>query len=201
MNADSLVLPSRGDDRRKIFLTNLDGRVNTEDLHRFFRRFGPIDHVESWSTKSAIILFADQLSVDRVLSKFRKCEINHQEIFVRRIRAGPVERAYQDSPIVMISPSDSDFDRTEWTEENLRRCLNEYDEEIEKIHLASNGSLAWIYFRDYDSVDRLLLQSHVFRLDGKTLHLKRAKNEEKNRDGVERLVKMNQILKRQIKRK
>lgn len=202
MNSIAHLLPLKGDDRCKIFLSNLDGRINTEDLHRFFERFGKIEYIESWSPKSAIILYYDQQSVDRVLGKYRTCTINHQEIYVRRIRYGIIDRFYQDSPILMISPSnDADLHSIQWTAETIRRSFSDYDKDIEKIHLASSTFHAWIYFRDYDCVDRVLLQWSVFRVDGVTVDLKRAKIEVNHRYGSERLIQTNQILKRQMKRK
>ncbi|UJR36641.1 hypothetical protein I4U23_029359 [Adineta vaga] len=191
------------DDCLKIFLSNLNGQINTEDIHRFFDHFGTIEHIESWTPKSAIILFSDEKSIDRVLSKHRKCTINKQEIFIRRIRHGYIDRAYMDSSVLFIKAFNLDSSLT-WNDERIRKCFHEYETYIKEIRIVSKSCHAFIHFDDYDIVDRILLQIDVFKIDGNKLEMKRAKCHTKQMEEdecyVQKLVKENQILKRKIER-
>ncbi|CAF0808671.1 unnamed protein product [Rotaria sp. Silwood1] len=193
--------PTIGDDCLKIFLSNLDGRINTQDLHTFFSPFGKIEHIESWTPKSAIILFSDIDSIDRVLTKYRKCIINKQEIFIRRFRYGYIERAYMDSKVLFIKPIINDLS-IKWNETTIRNCFHEYEKTIEKIRIISKPFHAFIYFKDYDIVDRILLQINRFHIDGISIEMKRAKSNETyiedNDKYIEELVEKNKLLKKQI---
>jgi RNA recognition motif-containing protein len=191
--------PSIGDDRLKIFLSNLDGRINTEDLHEFFSPFGKIEHIESWTPKSAIILYSDIDSIDRVLSKYRKCIINKQDIFIRRFRYGYIERAYMDSTVLFIKPINKNLS-IEWNDQTIRQCFHEYEINIKQIRLVSKYIHAYIHFNDYDIVDRILLQKDMFYINGISIEMKRAKCNEDNFD-IERLIEKNKLLKKQIERK
>jgi RNA recognition motif-containing protein len=201
-----IMPPVQGDDCCKIFLSNLAGRINTEDLNEFFCSFGTIEHIESWTTKSAIILYADMHSIDRVLAEYRTCTINNQEIFIRRIRYGYIERVFMDSSVLFIQSSLSCMS-IEWSEKNIRHSFNEYDECIDDIRVDSTCYQAWIFFNDYDIVDRILLQASSFRVDGMSLNMKRArrlkqeKNKTSNQSFIEQLLETNQILRKQIQRK
>ncbi|CAF0962037.1 unnamed protein product [Rotaria sordida] len=195
--------PTIGDDCLKIFLSNLDGRINTQDLHTFFSPFGRIEHIESWTPKSAIILFSDMDSIDRVLLKYRKCIINKQEIFIRRFRYGYIERAYMDSKILFIKPINNDLS-IKWNETTIRNCFHKYEKNIEKIRIVSKSFHGFIYFKDYDIVDRILLQTNMFRINDIPIEMKRAKSNEKqiedNDIHIEKLIKRNKLLKKQIER-
>ncbi|CAF1031032.1 unnamed protein product [Adineta ricciae] len=199
----SLVTSNIGDDRFKVFLTNLDGRINSEDLQTFFNPFGTIQYIETLSRKSAIILFSDIESIDRVLAKHRRCTINKQEIFIRRIRYGCIDRAYMDSPIVFIKPISLSL-AIEWNSRTIRDCFHQYEKHIIDIRFVSNSCQAYIHFNDYDIVDQILLQTHLFDIDGIQLEIKRAKCNEKQIDQDElyigELLKENESLKRKIKR-
>ncbi|CAF0733440.1 unnamed protein product [Adineta steineri] len=205
MKDSNVVLsPSNGADYLKIFLSNLDGRINTQDIHAFFSPFGTIEHIESWTPKSAIILFSDIESIDRVLSKYRKCIINRQEIFIRRFRYGYIERAYMDSTVLFIKPIRNDL-IINWNDFAIRHCFHEYEMYIEQIRIVPKSLHAFIHFKDYDMVDRLLLQTDMFNIDGITIKMKRAKTNEKyikdNNDVyIRKLLKENKILKKQIER-
>jgi hypothetical protein len=190
-DSNEIFPPSIGDDRLKIFLSNLDGRINTEDLHTFFSRFGPIEHIESWTPKSAIILYSDIDSIDRVLSKHRKCIINKQEIFIRRFRYGYIERAYMDTTVLFIKPVIHDLS-IEWNDTTIRNCFHKYEIHIEQIRLVP---------KCYDIVDRILLQSNMFSIDGITIKMSRAKCNENNEFYIKKLLEKNQVLKKQIQRK
>ena len=202
-NSD-ITPPLNGDDRHKIFLSNLGGQINTEDLNEFFSPFGTIEHIESWTPKSAIILFADLQSIDRVLATHRKCAINNQEIYIRRIRYGYIERASMDSTVLRIEPSLPDVS-VQWTEHTIRRCFEEHESSIEQIRLGSKCAQAWIYFKDYDIVDRILLQTSLFRVDGLSIDIKRERCRERQYDDhrqvVDRLLEKNKVLRKQMKRK
>jgi hypothetical protein len=198
-NSNIIFPPSIGEDRLKIFLSNLDGRINTEDIHEFFNSFGRIEHIESWTPKSAIILFSSIDSIDRVLSKYRKCIINKQEIFIRRFRYGYIERAYMDSPVLFIKPSINNLS-IEWNDLTIRHCFHEYEMNIKQIRIVSKYFHAFIHFNDYDIVDRILLQTDIFNINGISIEMKRAKCNENNLN-IERLVKKNKLLKNQIERK
>jgi len=191
--------PSIGDDYLKIFLSNLDGRINTEDLHEFFSPFGTIEHIESWTPKSAIILFSDIDSIDRVLSKYRKCIINKQEIFLRRFRYGYIERAYMDSTILFIEPIIKNSS-IEWNDLTIRHCFHEYEINIIQIRIVLKSLHAFIHFHDYDIVDRILLQKDKFNINGISIEMKRAKCNNENDFDIERLVEKNKLLKKQIER-
>ncbi|CAF4049594.1 unnamed protein product [Rotaria sp. Silwood2] len=202
-NSNITYPPTIGDDCLKIFLSNLDGRINTQDLHRFFSPFGKIEHIESWTPKSAIILYSNIDSIDRALSKHRKCIINKQEIFIRRFRYGYIERAYMDSNILFIKPIINDL-LIKWSETTIRNCFHEYEKNIEKIRIVSKTLHAFIYFKDYDIVDRILLQTDMFHINGISIEMKRAKSNEKhiedNDKYIEKLVERNKLLKKQIER-
>jgi len=191
--------PTIGDDRLKIFLSNLDGRINTQDLHEFFSPFGKIEHIESWTPKSAIILYSDINSIDRALSKYRKCTINKQDIFIRRFRYGYIERAYMDSTVLFIKPINKNLS-IEWNDQTIRHCFHEYEINIKQIRLVSKYIHAYIHFNDYDIVDRILLQKDMFNINGISIEMKRAKCNEDNFD-IERLIEKNKLLKKQIERK
>jgi RNA recognition motif-containing protein len=199
-DSNGIFPPSVGDDRLKIFLSNLDGRINTQDLHTFFSRFGPIEHIESWTPKSAIILYSDIDSIDRVLSKHRKCIINKQEIFIRRFRYGYIERAYMDTTVLFIKPVIHDLS-IEWNDTTIRNCFHKYEIHIEQIRLVPKCLHAFIHFKDYDIVDRILLQSNMFSIDGITIKMSRAKCNENNEFYIKKLLEKNQVLKKQIQRK
>lgn len=185
-------------DHRKIFLSNLDGRLDTKDLEEFFKDFGTIEHIESLSSKSAIIRYSNIESVDSVLSKYRKCTINHQEIYIRRIRYGYLERAYKDTPILSIQPLDHRHDSIEWNHLTVRCCFAQYEKHIRQIRIDSHYFHAWIYFDDYDVVDRILVGIDRFQIDGFDLEIKRARSDQDESD-MRRLVEKNQRLKRQIR--
>lgn len=178
MNRNSI--PLKGDDRHKIFLTNLDGRINIEDLNKVFHTFGDIEHIESITEKSAIVLFKDLVSVDRVMKKHRKLVIKNQEIYIRRIRYGFIDRPYMDTTIVMIRPMVNDeLSSTDWSEHSIRRCFSYYENSIERIHISSNSShTTWICFDDFDVVDRILVDSSNFRVDGCSIKICRAPMEQ-----------------------
>lgn len=204
-STSDIMSPSKGDDRCKIFLSNLGGQINTEDLNEFFSPFGTIEHIESWTHRSAVILYEDLHSVDCVLAEHRKCVINNQEIYIRRIHYGYVERAYMDSTVLYIRSSLPDIS-VHWTEHTIRHCFNEYEDSIEQIRISSKGAQAWIYFKDYDVVDRILLQPSLFRVDGVSIDVKRAKCREKrqhddHREVIDRLLEKNKVLRKQMKRK
>lgn len=196
--------PTSGADCLKIFLSNLDGRINTQDLHSFFNPFGKIEHIESWTPKSAVILFSDIESIDRVLAKHRKCVINNQEIYIRRFRYGYIERAYMDSTVLFIKPKIIDS-TIEWNEEEIRNCFDEYEMNIDKIRIVSKPFHAFIHFKDYDIVDRVLLLTNKFYIDDVPLEMKRAKSHEKqikeNDIFIGKLLEKNKILKKAIERK
>jgi RNA recognition motif-containing protein len=202
--SNAIFPPSIGDDRLKIFLSNLDGRINTQDLHAFFSPFGTIEHIESWTPKSAIILFSDIDSIDRVLSKHRKCIINNQEIFIRRIRYGYIGRAYMDSAVLFIQPMIKDLS-IKWNKETIRHCFDEYEMNIKQIRIVPKSFHAFIHFKDYDIVDRILLETDMFNINGRSIEMKRAKCNEKpiedNDLYIERLEEKNKLLKKQIERK
>jgi hypothetical protein len=198
-NSDVIFPPLNGDDRLKIFLSNLDGRINTEDLHEFFSSFGTIEHIESWTRKSAVILFSNIDSIDRVLSKHRKCIINKQEIFIRRIRYGYIERAYMDSTVLFIKPV-LNHSSIEWNDSTIRHCLHQYEMNIKQIRIVSKYLHAYIHFNDYDIVDQILLQTEKFSINGIDIEMKRAKCYEKDLN-IDRLIEKNQVLKKQIERK
>jgi hypothetical protein len=198
-NSAMIFPPSMGDDRLKIFLSNLDGRINTEDLHEYFRSFGTIEHIESWTRKSAVILFSDIHSIDRVLSKHRKCIINKQEIFIRRIRYGYIERAYMDSTVLFIKPV-RNSSSIEWNDSTIRHCLRQYEINIKQIRIVSKYLHAYIHFNDYDIVDRILLETEKFNINGIDIEMKRARCYE-NDLNMDRLIEKNQVLKKQIERK
>ena len=188
-----MLAPFRGDDRYKIFLTNLDGKINGEDLNEFFNRFGSIEHIECLTAKSAIILYSNINAVDRVLSKYRRCVINEQEIFVRRIRNGFIDRSCQDSSVLFIQP----LTNAKWNEKTIRQCFSQYKNSIRRIRLSSsNDCAAWIYFDDYDLVDRILLEGDVFRVDAVHLDMRRAPKSFSSSSFIEK----NKIFKRPLKR-
>ncbi|CAF2122391.1 unnamed protein product [Rotaria magnacalcarata] len=195
--------PTIGDDCLKIFLSNLDGRINTQDLNVFFSPYGKIEHIESWTPKSAIVLYSDIDSIDRVLSKHRKCTINKQEIFIRRFRYGYIERAYMDSNILFIKPMINNLS-IKWNEKTIRKCFQGYEKYIEKIRILSNSYCAFIRFNDYDIVDRILVQTDMFSINGVSIEMKRAKTNEKQIEDddkyVDRLIQKNKLLKKQIER-
>lgn len=191
--------PSIGDDRLKIFLSNLDGRINTEELNKFFNPFGKIEHIESWTPKSAIILYSDIQSIDRVLSNHRKCIINNQEIFIRRFRYGYIERAYMDSTVLFIQSSIKNSS-IEWNDLTIRHCFQKYEMNIKQIRIVLKSYHAYIHFNDYDIVDRILLEKNMFNINGILIEMKRAKCTEDDID-IEKLIKKNKLLKRQIQRK
>lgn len=203
-DANVIFPPSIGDDRLKIFLSNLDGRINTQDLHTFFNPFGKIEHIESWTSKSAIILFSDIDSIDRVLSTHRKCIINKQEIYIRRFRDGHIERAYRDSPVLFVKPMINDLSM-KWNEITIRNCFYEYEMNINQIRIVSKSSHAFIHFNDYDVVDRILLETDMFYINGISIEVKRAKWNDKqlgeNDLFIGRLLEKNKLLKKQIQRK
>lgn len=193
MNSSSAICsPSIGDDRFKIFLSNLDGRINTEDLNEFFNPFGTIEHIESSTPKSAIILFSNIQSIDRVLSKHRKCIINNQEIFIRRFRYGYIERAYMDSTVLFIKPIHR-IHSIDWNELNIRQCFDKYDMNIKQIRIVLKSLHGYIHFNDYDIVDRILLEKNMFNINGIEIEIKRAKCYENDID-VEKLIKKNKLL-------
>ena len=203
-NSDVTNPPLTGDDYLKIFLSNLDGRINTQDLYNFFSPFGIIEHIESWTPKSAIILYSNINSVDRVLSKYRKCSINKQEIFIRRYRYGYIERAYLDSTVLFIKPMINDRS-IKWNERTMRQCFHEYERNIEQIRIVSKYVHAFIHFNDYDIVDRILLQTNLYSIKGIPIEMKRAKSNNKQIDDCdmcfEQLLEKNRLLKKQIERK
>jgi RNA recognition motif-containing protein len=196
--------PSVGDNRCKIFLSNLDGRINTQELYTFFSPFGTIEHIESWTPKSAIVLFSDIESIDRVLAKHRRCTINKQDIFIRRFRYGYIERAYMDSAVLFVKARRTDLP-LKWSERIIRQCFLDYELQIEQIQLVPESFEAFVYFKDYDTVDRVLVEKNSFHVDGVKLDIKRAKCNEKPLDEqelyVRRLVKENKVLKRLMERK
>jgi RNA recognition motif-containing protein len=198
-NFDLIRAPSKGDDRLKIFLSNLDGRINAEELHEYFSSFGTIEHIESWTRKSAIILFSNPDSIDRVLSKHRKCMMNQQEFFIRRIRYGYIERAYMDSAVLFIKPL-VNHPSIEWNDSTIRHCLHQYEMNIKQIRIVSKYLHAYIHFKDYDIVDQILLQTGKLCINGVEIEMKRAKCHEEDWS-VNRLIEKNQVLKKQIERK
>jgi hypothetical protein len=198
-NSNVILSPVMGDDRSKIFLSNLDGRINTEDLHKYFSSFGTIEHIESWTRKSAIILFSNIDSIDCVLSKHRKCIINKQEIYIRRIRYGYIERAYMDSTVLFIKPV-INYSSIEWNDSTIRHCFHQYENNIKQIRIVSKYLHAFIHFNDYDIVDKILLRTDKFNINGIDIEMKRAKCNE-NDLNMENLIEKNQGLKKQIERK
>lgn len=188
------------DDRLKIFLSNLAGRINTDDLHKFFKSFGTIDHIESWTRKSAIIVFSHIDSVNRVLAKLRTCVINKQEIYIRRIRYGYIERAYMDSTVLSIKPVIS-CSSIQWDESSIRRCFHPYEKHIKHIRIICKSSHAYVYFDDYDLVDRLLLETEKFHIDGVDIEIKRSKCCDEEDLLVEKLMEKNRRLKKEIERR
>lgn len=196
--------PTDGDDCLKIFLSNLDGRIDTQDLQKFFSPYGKIEHIESWTRKSAIILFSDIESVDRVLSKHRKCTINKQEIYVRRYRYGFIERAYMDSQVLFIKPTICNSSM-KWNEKTIGECFHDYEKNIEKIRISSKSFHALISFDDYDIVDRILVQANLFNINGISIEMKRAKSKEMfhedNEQYINKLIKRNKLLRQEIERK
>ena len=198
-----LITRAIDNDCYKIFLSNLDGRINTEDVQRFFSAFGPIEHIESWTPKSAVIVYADLDSIDRCLATYRKCTINEQEIFIRRFRYGYIERPYMDSSVLLVKPTISDL-AIEWNERTLRQCFDAYEQHIEHVRVVSTRLHALIYFKDYDVVDRVLLQTSLFRVDGVSIEMKRAKRSTTKPDDdqvlIERLLAKNDDLRKQIER-
>ena len=188
------------DDRLKIFLSNLAGRINTDDLHEFFDCFGAIDRIESWTRKSAIIVFSHLDSVNRVLAKRRTCVINKQEIYIRRIRYGYIERAYMDSTVLSIQPV-VHCTSIQWDESSIRRCFHPYEKHVKHVRILGKSSHAFVYFDDYDLVDRLLLETEKYHIDGIDIEIKRSKccNEEDLL--VEKLMEKNRLLKKEIERK
>lgn len=187
------------DDRLKIFLSNLAGRIQTGDLNDFFKSFGTIDRIESLTRKSAIIQFSHLDSVDRVLSKYRTCVINKQEIYIRRIRYGYIERSSMDSTVMFIKPV-IDCSSIEWNEASIRNCFHPYDKRIKRIRILGKHSQAFVYFDDYDLVDRLLLEREKFHINGIDIEMKRDKCDEED-FLMRKLLEKNRVLKKEIERK
>ena len=198
-----LITRAIDNDCYKLFLSNLDGRINTEDVQRFFSAFGPIEHIESWTHKSAVIVYADLDSLDRCVAAHRKCTINQQEIFIRRFRYGYIERPYMDSSVLFVKPKISDL-AIEWNEQTLRQCFHAYEQHIEHVRVVPTRLQALVYFKDYDFVDQILLQTSRFRVDGVSIEMKRAKRSTAPSDDdqrvIERLLDKNRDLRKQIER-
>ena len=187
------------DDRLKIFLSNLAGRIKTADLHEFFKSFGSIDRIESLTQKSAIVNFSHFDSVNRVLSKHRTCVINKQEIYIRRIRYGYIERAYMDSTVMFIKPV-IHCSSMEWNESSIRHCFHPFEKQIKRIRILSKYSHAFVYFDDYDLVDRLLLEREKFHINGIDIEMKRDKCDAED-FFVKNLLEKNRVLQKEIERK
>lgn len=196
--------PCIGEDRLKLFLSNLDGRINTQELHDFFRPYGAIEHIESRTAKSAIVLFSEMQSIDRVLAKHRRCTINEQEIFIRRVRYGYIERAYMDSSVLFVQARRDDLP-LKWNARSIQRCFEDYELQIDRIRLVPGAFQALVYFKDYDTVDRVLVEKNELTISGVKLDMKRAKCNARPSDAQElyarRLAKENKTLKRHIERK
>jgi hypothetical protein len=105
-----------------------------------------------------------------------------------------------DTTVLFIKPVIHDLS-IEWNDTTIRNCFHEYEIHIEQIRLVPKCLHAFIHFKDYDIVDRILLQSNMFSIDGITIKMSRAKCNENNEFYIKKLLEKNQVLKKQIQRK
>ena len=105
-----------------------------------------------------------------------------------------------DSTVLFIKPINKNLS-IEWNDQTIRHCFHEYEMNIKQIRIVSKYIHAFIHFNDYDIVDRILLQTDMFNINGISIEMKRAKCNEKNDLDIERLIEKNKLLKKQIERK
>jgi hypothetical protein len=158
------------ENRCKLLILDLNiDLISSNDVQVYFSRHGQIQAAEFYPRlSSAMLQFTDENIVDQLI-RSRTCRINEHVIRLRRFRFDPIN-AHLDSYTLHVKLPDND---RILSDESLRQCFHHYQSSIRRLDVICTTQ-ALISFRNYDCVDRILLQSSaMFVIDGVQLKFER----------------------------
>ncbi|CAF3736525.1 unnamed protein product [Rotaria sordida] len=143
--------------KRILFFQKINPKTTKQSLQKFLSEFQiekcsvPVDQ-EGRNKRHAIVTFIDELSIPILMSK-RPLIIDGQEVFIHRYV--PDQISSKDNTDIKTLTVSSIIGRS-LTKSHLERYFRKYGE-IDHIDCINDDNTYIIHFKDYDSVDRTLL--------------------------------------------